>query len=255
MGRLDGKVALISGAARGQGEAEARAFVREGARVVLADLLDKEGEQVAEELGDRAAYVHLDVRRPDEWATAVAAATSRFGKLDVLVNNAGILRVGALETMPLEEYLQVIQVNQVGCFLGMQAAVPALRAAGGGSIVNTSSTSGLAGIAGTVAYTASKFAVRGMTKTAAVELGHDNIRVNSIHPGAVDTPMIAAPPGFEDVDSDSVYAGLPLPRVGKPEDVAALALFLASDESAYCTGSEFVVDGGFLAGPPLPRTS
>ncbi|MET7517755.1 glucose 1-dehydrogenase [Streptomyces sp. NPDC005480] len=254
MRRLDGKVALISGAARGQGEAEARAFVREGARVVLADVLDKEGRQVAEELGDRAVYAHLDVQRPDDWAAAVRTATSRFGKLDVLVNNAGILRVATIEQMPLEEYLQVVWINQVGCFLGMQAAVAALRAAGGGSIINTSSTSGLTGIAGTVAYTASKFAVRGMTKSAAIELGPDNIRVNSVHPGAIDTPMTAAPPGFDDVDSDAVYAGLPLPRIGQPEEVAALAVFLASDESSYCTGSEFVVDGGFLAGPPLPKS-
>lgn len=207
LGRLDGKVALISGAARGQGEAEARAFVREGARVVLGDVLDDLGLRVADELGRAATYVHLDVTRPDHWAAAVHTATSAFDQLDVLVNNAGILRVGTIEQMPLEEYLQVVRVNQVGCFLGMQAAIPALRAAGGGSIVNTSSTSGLSGMAGTGPYAASKFAVRGMTKTASIELGPDNIRVNSVHPGGIDTPMTAAPPGFEDVDRDTWFAG------------------------------------------------
>src|SRR5689334_22262444 len=180
MGRLDGKVAIVSGAARGQGEAEARMFVAEGAKVVLGDVLDDLGEKVAIDLGDAARYVHLDVTKPDDWKGAVDAAVSTFGKVDVLINNAGILKLGPIETQPLDEYLAVIHVNQVGCFLGMQAVIPAMKAAGGGSIVNTSSVSGLIGTVGLAAYTASKFAVRGMTKVAAMELGHSGIRVNSV---------------------------------------------------------------------------
>src|SRR5262245_20491441 len=162
MGRLDGKVAIISGAARGQGEAEARLFVAEGARVVLGDVLDDLGAAVARPLGEAAVYWHLDVTRPADWAAIVDVAVRHFGRLDVLVNNAGILRVGTIEQMPLDAYRAVIDVNQVGCFLGMQAAIPALRASGGGSIVNTSSVAGIVGFAGIAAYAASKFAVRGM---------------------------------------------------------------------------------------------
>jgi 3alpha(or 20beta)-hydroxysteroid dehydrogenase len=250
MGKLDGKVAIISGAARGQGEAEARAFVAEGARVVLGDVLDAEGEQVATSLGAAATYVHLDVTQPADWERAVKTAHSDYGKLDVLVNNAGILRLGFIESQPLDEYLAVVNVNQIGCFLGMQAAIPALRANGGGSIVNTSSTSGFIGVAGLAAYTASKFAVRGMTKVAAIELGHHNIRVNSVHPGGIDTAMVAQDE-FEGVDSDAIYGAQPIPRVGRPDEVAKLMVFLASDDSSYSTGSEFVCDGGLMAGPPI----
>lgn len=252
MGRLDGKVALITGAARGQGEAEARLFAAEGASVVLGDVLDNLGEKVAADLGDVAAYAHLDVTEPSQWTAAVEMATSRFGRLDTLVNNAGILKVGPIEQQPVEDYMAVIRVNQVGCFLGMQAVVPAMRQAGGGSIVNTSSTSGFVGMAGLSAYTASKFAVRGMTKCAAIELGPYGIRVNSVHPGGVDTEMSRLPE-FGDIDSEAVYGGLPAGRIGQPEEVAKLVLFLASDDSSYCTGSEFLVDGGFTAGPPMPR--
>src|SRR5207253_249936 len=181
----EGRVALISGAARGQGEAEARAFVAEGAKVVLGDVLDDLGKQVADDLGDAAVYVHLDVTKQHDWEEAVRVGTSTFGKLDVLINNAGILRTGTIEDMSLDEYMAVINVNQVGCWLGMKAAIPALKAAGGGAIVNTSSTSGFVGMGGLTAYTASKFAVRGMTKCAAMELGHVGIRVNSVHPGGI----------------------------------------------------------------------
>jgi 3alpha(or 20beta)-hydroxysteroid dehydrogenase len=250
MGKLDGKVALVSGAARGQGEAEARAFVAEGARVVLGDVLDAEGAAVAESLGDAAVYVHLDVTQPADWERAVKTATSQFGKLDVLVNNAGILLLGFIESQPLDDYLAVVNVNQVGCFLGMQAAIPALKANGGGAIVNTSSTSGYVGMAGLAAYTASKFAVRGMTKVAAMELGHDNIRVNSVHPGGIDTAMVAQE-AFDEVDSDAMYGAQPIPRIGRPDEVAKLMVFLASDDSSYSTGSEFVCDGGMMAGPPV----
>ena len=244
---LEGRVALISGAARGMGAEEARRFVAEGARVLLADVLDEEGENVAAELGEAARYVHLDVTREGDWLAAVALAESSFGKLDVLVNNAGILRFGLLEKTPLEEFELVVRVNQVGPFLGMKSSVPAMRRAGGGSIVNISSLAGMQGVGGAVSYTASKFALRGMTKVAAIELGQDSIRVNSVHPGGVATPMTQPFGGEETVEDASTYTS-PIPRMGRPEEVANLVLWLASDQSSYCTGSEFVVDGGACAG-------
>jgi 3alpha(or 20beta)-hydroxysteroid dehydrogenase len=246
-GELAGKVALISGAARGMGAEEARLFAREGARVVIGDVLDEEGEKVAAAIGEAAVYQHLDVTSESDWQAAIAKAESAFGRLDVLVNNAGILRYGALEHTSLEEYERVIRINQIGPFLGMKAAIPALRRAGGGSIVNISSLAGLHGIGGAVSYTASKFALRGMTKVAALELGRDGIRVNSVHPGGVETPMTR--PFGEATDPGSVRRyTTPIPRIGRPEEVANLVLWLASDKSSYCTGSEFVVDGGELAG-------
>jgi 3alpha(or 20beta)-hydroxysteroid dehydrogenase len=247
MGRVDGKVVLISGGARGQGEAEARLLVREGARVVIGDVLDEVGAKLAAELGPRALYQPLDVREPQEWRRCIAAAQQRFGRLDGLVNNAGISRSGTVEAMPLETYLEVIQVNQVGCFLGMQAAIPALRRAGGGSIVNISSIAGLRGVAGMSAYCASKFAIRGMTKAAALELGHDGIRVNSVHPGTIDTPMVSGPE-FANVDKAAYFRKQPVPRIGTSDEVASLVIYLISDESAFATGSEFVIDGGVMAG-------
>ena len=250
MGRLDGKVAIVSGGARGQGEAEVRLFVQEGAKVVFGDVLDAEGEAIAKDLGDDALYQHLDVTQRSDWAAAVKAARDRFGPINVLVNNAGILRLGMIETVSLEEYMAVINVNQVGCFLGMQAVIPAMKAAGGGSIVNTSSTSGFIGTVGLVAYTASKFAVRGMTKVAAMELGHFGIRVNSVHPGPIDTAMVHLPE-FGEVDTDAVFGANPIPRVGQPEEIAKLMLFLASDDSSFSTGAEFIADGGMLAGQPI----
>jgi 3alpha(or 20beta)-hydroxysteroid dehydrogenase len=254
MGRLEGKVALITGAARGQGEAEARLFVEEGARVVLGDVLDGPGKAVAESLGDAARYVHHDVTSPESWRDAVAVATGTFGRLDVLVNNAGILISSALRDMSIDDYMKVVQVNQVGVFLGMQAVIPALEAAGGGSIVNISSVGGMAGIRGASAYVSTKFAVRGMTKCAALELGPLGIRVNSVHPGGVDTPMVAPDvtaaidrPGSGGAGTE-VYDMTPLGRIGKPVEMARLVAFLASDDSSYCTGSEFIADGGLLAG-------
>jgi 3alpha(or 20beta)-hydroxysteroid dehydrogenase len=250
-GDLAGKVALITGAARGMGEAEARLFAQEGARVVLADVLDQEGEKVAAEIGEAARYQHLDVTRESEWQSTVARVEELFGKLDILVNNAGILRFGLIENTPLEEYETVIRINQIGPFLGMKTAIPALRRNGGGSIVNISSLAGMHGIAGLVSYASSKYAVRGMTKVAALELGQAGIRVNSVHPGGIETPMTRP---FE---SESQSGGAsepaaayptPIPRIGRPEEVAQMVLWLASDKSSYCTGAEFVVDGGELAG-------
>ena len=247
MARVDGKVALLSGAARGQGEAEARLLVAEGARVVITDVLDELGRAVAADIGAAARYQHLDVRRLEDWERAVALAVETFGRLDVLVNNAGIIKVGSIEELPVEEYLEVFEINQLGCFLGMKAAIPAMRATGVGSIVNVSSVGGLRGRPLTAAYAATKFAIRGMTKCAALEVGHDGIRVNSVHPGSIDTDMTRGAE-FATVDKEAYHAALPIPRQGTPDDVAQLVLFLASDESRYCTGAEFVVDGGQTAG-------
>jgi 3alpha(or 20beta)-hydroxysteroid dehydrogenase len=249
MGRLTGKVALVTGAAGGQGAAEARLFAAEGARVVLADVIDEPGRKLAAELGSVASYEHLDVASERDWARVMAALMSAHGRLDVLVNNAGILRAAPLEHTSLDDYMAVIRVNQVGVFLGMRAAIDPMRASGGGSIINISSNAGMQGVQGVVGYVASKWAVRGMTKTAALELGRYGIRVNSVHPGAVDTPMIATPE-FEAVDRDGLYRSLPIARMARPEEIARLVLFLASDESSYSTGAEFLADGGISAGLP-----
>ena len=256
MVRLDGKVALITGGARGQGAAEARRFVAEGAKVVITDILDAEGKETAAALGADAIYCSHDVRLEESWDDVVANAVSTFGKLDVLINNAGVLLYAPLLDTSLEDYMRVIETNQVSCFLGMKAAVPAMKTAGGGSIINTSSIAGLTGTAQLVAYTASKFAVRGMTKVAALEFGQFGIRVNSLHPGGVATAMIGIDPDSPQTEQSRVgFTGLPLERVGSVAEMANLALFLASDESSYCTGSEFVADGGLLAGPmTIPQT-
>lgn len=247
MSNLNGKVALITGAARGQGAAEARLFAQRGAKVMLCDILDDEGQAVAAEIGANAAYLRLDVTSEASWQAAVKATVSKFGKLNVLVNNAGIVKVTALADCPLEEYMQVIQVNQVGVFLGMKTVAPAMKQAGGGSIVNISSIDGLIGMTGGTAYCASKFAVRGMTKVAALELGKDGIRVNSIHPGGILTPMITGA-GLDAQTAGEIFGRVPLQRIGQPEEIATLAAYLASDDASYSTGSEFIADGGLTAG-------
>ncbi len=243
MGRLDGKVAIISGGARGQGAAEARLFTAEGANVVIGDGLDDEGKAVAAELGDRAACLHLDVTEESQWQAAVALAEERFGPVTVLVNNAGILHFQSIDKTERADFERVMQVNVVGVFLGMKAVTPSMTKAGGGSIVNISSTAGLQGLPYLGAYVASKWAVRGLTKTAAIDLGPKGIRVNSVHPGGIDTPMIAG----SDPNAWS-YRRLPVPRMGQPEEVAQAVLFLASDESSYTTGAELAIDGGATCG-------
>ena len=251
MGRLTGKVAVITGAARGQGEAEARMFVHEGAKVVLTDILETEGEKVAAELGDDAVFVCHDVSREADWLGVVAAAAD-FGSLDVLVNNASIPFFKPIVDTTLDEYLHVVNVNQVGTFLGIKAAIAPMIAAGGGSIINVSSIDGLGSKNSLIAYSSSKFAIRGMTKTAALELGVHGIRVNSLHPGGVNTFMTN--PTEEPVEVvDTWFHNIALGRVGRPEELASMALFLASDESSYCTGAEFVVDGGWTCGDLTPQ--
>lgn len=240
MGRVDGKVVLISGGARGMGAAHARALVAEGAQVVLGDILDDEGAALATEIGDAARYVHLDVTQPDQWTDAVAAASETFGSLTGLVNNAGIVNGSTLQKFKLEKWQQILDVNLTGTFLGMRAAADAMIAAGGGSIVNVSSVEGLQGSPWAHGYVASKWAVRGITKSAALELAAQNVRVNSIHPGLIRTPMTEGIP-------DGMLK-IPMNRSADPSEVAAFIVFLMSDESSYATGTEFVMDGGLTAG-------
>jgi 3alpha(or 20beta)-hydroxysteroid dehydrogenase len=246
-GVLAGKVALITGGSRGQGAAEARLFAAAGAKVVIADVLDEAGAQTATETG--AQYVHLDVTSEDEWQAVVDDVAAAHGRFDVLVNNAGILRGATLVKETLEQWHEVLAVNQTGTFLGMRTAARAMIAAGnGGSIVNISSVAGIAGTFGSTSYSASKWAVRGMAKVAAKELGRYGIRVNSVHPGFIQTDMTADFPEMHDEDRRRrTERGTPLQRLGVPDDIANVVLFLASDASSYCTGQEFIVDGGVQA--------
>jgi 3alpha(or 20beta)-hydroxysteroid dehydrogenase len=257
VGRLAGKVAVVTGASRGMGEATVRRFAREGARVVLADRRDDLGAAVAasinEELGDVvAAYVPTDVTSPEAWTALAHHATSRFGRLDVLVNNAGIIRVQPLLDTTPELFHQVLDTNLFSAFLGTKAAAVIMAAHGGGSIINVSSPQGIEGRAGMSAYSASKFGVRGFTRTAAIELGPLGIRVNCVIPGPIRTAMTQRK-GWTDEQYDEAYGGYPLGRMGWPDEVASLTLFLASDEASYCTGADFVADGGVLAGKPEVR--
>ena len=242
MGRVDGKVALISGAARGMGASHARLLAAEGARVVLGDVLDEEGRAVAEEIGDAARYVHLDVTSPEDWAAAVGLALNAFGTLNVLVNNAGIVYRRRLRNLERERWQRVLDVNLTGTMLGMRAVIEPMTAAGGGSIINMSSIQAMRGTPGNHGYVASKWAIRGLTKSAALELAPNNIRVNSLHPGMIRTPMTAHMP--EDLVSS------PLGRIGEPAEVSTFVLFLASDESSFATGAEFVMDGGLISDVP-----
>jgi 3alpha(or 20beta)-hydroxysteroid dehydrogenase len=246
-GTLDGKVALITGGAHGQGAAEGRLFASEGATVVLADVVDSDGKEVAAEVGGQ--YHHLDVSSAEEWDTVVGDIVATHGRLDILINNAGIFRNNRIVEETIEQWDQVIAVNQTGVFLGMRTGGKAMIDAGnGGAIVNISSVAGLEGIFGSVSYTASKWAVRGMTKVAAKEWGKHGIRVNSVHPGLIETPMTADLRAFNDPTTRAkAERNIPLGRVGQPVDIAWMVVFLASDESSYCSGQEFTVDGGVHA--------
>ena len=243
-GRVAGKVALITGAARGMGAAHARRFIAEGARVVLGDILDAEGAALAAELGSDARYMRLDVTKPDDWAAAVALCVADFGGLHILVNNAGIFGGAAIVDHPLDLWQRMIEINLTGVFLGIRAATSALVASGSGSIINISSVAGLRGAPGGSAYVASKFGVRGLTKAVAAELAPFGVRCNSVHPGIIDTPMAE---GLNTQGYD-----YPLGRMARSEEVTNLVLYLASDEASYSTGSEFIVDGGLTMGGISP---
>ena len=243
-GRVAGKVALITGAARGMGAAHAQRFIAEGARVVLGDILDAEGAALAAELGSDARYIRLDVTKPDDWAAAVALCVADFGGLHILVNNAGIFGGAAIVDHPLDLWQRMIEINLTGVFLGIRAATSALVASGSGSIINISSVAGLRGAPGGSAYVASKFGVRGLTKAVAAELAPFGVRCNSVHPGIIDTPMAE---GLNTQGYD-----YPLGRMARSEEVTNLVLYLASDEASYSTGSEFIVDGGLTMGGISP---
>lgn len=244
MSRFANTVALISGGARGMGASHARALVAEGAKVVIGDVLTDEGEALAKELGAAGKFVKLDVTKEADWQAAVAAGEALGGPVNLLINNAGIVGFGAITDMTLADFERVIDINLVGVFLGMKYAAPAMKRAGGGAIINISSTAGMMGYANISAYVASKWGVRGITKAAAMEFGRDGIRVVSIHPGPIRTPMTQGM-------GDELTATQPIARYGEPEEVTKLVLFLAAD-ATFSTGSEFVIDGGALLGPLAP---
>ncbi len=244
---LDGRVALITGGARGMGAEHARALVDAGARVVIADVLDALGRELADEIGSSATYVHLDVTDRGEWSRAVVHTIDTFGHLDTLINNAGIVMAGATEEFEPELWNQVLAVNLTGAFNGITVCAPALRAAAPSSIINVSSTAGLKGYPALAAYTASKFGLRGLTKSIALEFAGAGIRCNSVHPGAVDTPMIE---GF-----DLPQTHVAMHRIGRTDEVSALIVFLAGSGSSFCTGAEFVIDGGETCGLPTDFTA
>jgi 3alpha(or 20beta)-hydroxysteroid dehydrogenase len=241
MGKLDGRVAIVTGGARGQGAAEGRLFAEEGATVYLTDVLADEGAKTAAEIG--ATFVEHDVRDPAQWTALVARVVAEHGRLDVLVNNAGILRWERMMETSLDTWNEIVAVNQTGMFLGMQAVTPQMIAQRSGGIVNISSVGGLSGSSQCFAYATTKWAVRGMTRGAAKELGPFGIKVNSIHPGIIDTPMM----GDHDLDSLASVIGVPLGRYAQADEVARLALWLVSDDNSYSTGAEFVIDGGQTA--------
>ncbi|WP_288529710.1 glucose 1-dehydrogenase [uncultured Secundilactobacillus sp.] len=243
MGQLDGKVAIITGASQGMGAAHAKLFVAEGAKVVITDINAEKGEAYADELGENALFVKQDVASEQDWQTVVAATLEKWGQIDILVNNAGITYSKSLFDVSLADYQKIVNINQVSVFLGMKTVAAKMKEAGRGSIVNVSSLNGLVG--GAIGYTDTKFAVRGMTKAAALELAHYGIRVNSVHPGVISTPMIHQ--GDTDAAVAEFAKSIPLGRIAEPEEVSKMVLFLASDNSSYSTGSEFVIDGGISA--------
>ena len=245
-GRLEGKVALITGGARGQGAAEAKLFAEEGAAVVITDVLDSDGEAAA--ASDRIRYLHHDVTDEDTWIAVVRDVLEDHGKIDALINNAGMFRYGTIAETTLADYRQVIDVNQIGVFLGLKHVGPVMAVAGSGSIVNISSVAGMRGPATMIAYTASKWAVRGMTKVAMNEFAPSGVRVNSIHPGLIETPMLEHHPMIERGEGAALIRRVPYGRLGEAVEVARLALFLASDDSEYMNGVEFVIDGGMTQG-------
>ena len=247
--RVDGKVALVSGAARGIGAATAKLLAQEGAAVVLGDVLEKEGQETAAPIvaaGGRATFIPLDVARPENWQQVIAATVAAYGKLNILVNNAGISSRATVAETDVATWDRVLEINGKGVFLGIKSAIPELRKAGGGSIINISSIYGIIGSETSAAYHASKGAVRILTKAAAIQYAADNIRVNSVHPGFVDSPMTAASHALPEVHNLRI-SRTPLGRMGTPEDIAAGILYLASDESSFVTGSELVIDGGMTA--------
>jgi 3alpha(or 20beta)-hydroxysteroid dehydrogenase len=245
MDRLNGKVALVTGGARGIGEGIVRRFVAEGARVMITDVLESEGQALADELGQ--AFMRLDVASRAEWDSAIAATEARFGRLDSLVNNAGVIVFKKLDDLSEAEIRRIIDINLVGTILGAQAAIPALERAGGGTIINMSSADGIAGANSLTAYCASKFGVRGFTKALALELGPRGIRVNSIHPGGIVTPL-SNPGNVPREQYDQGFRIYPAQRAGDPHDIGAAAAYLASDDASYCMGTELLVDGGLVAG-------
>lgn len=246
MSRLAGKVAIVTGGSRGMGEATVRMLVEQGAKVLIGDVLDEAGEALAAELGDAAVYQHMDVTQKGDWENAVIAA-QQLGPLNVLVNNAAIIFQKTIVDTTEEDFMKIVSVNQLGVFLGMQSVFESMKTNGGGSIINVSSIDGLMSKNSLVAYSSTKWAVRGMTKAAAIEMGKFRIRVNSVHPGGIYTAMHGSDFITEE-EASNFYQTHPIPRVGLPREVAALSAFLASDEATYSTGSEFVADGGWSAG-------
>lgn len=251
MGRLQGKVAIVTGGARGMGAATSRLFAAEGAKVAITDVLRDEGAALAAELGSAARYYHHDVSKADAWAEVVRQAEADLGPVDVLVNNAGVIIFQTLLDMSEAEFDRVLGVNLKGAFLGIKAVAPGMVARGKGSIVNISSIEGMRGANGLGAYATSKWAVRGLTKVAAMEFGHRGVRVNSIHPGGVYTPMGGSAQPREALNH--AFAGVPAQRVAEPEEIARVSLFLASDEASYVMGAEVVVDGGMITGAYYPQ--
>ncbi len=245
MKKLENKIAIITGGARGMGATNAKLFVEEGAKVVITDILSQEGEKLAEILGAHCLFIKHDVSSEDRWNYVVSETEKKFGPVNILVNNAGITFNKSLETTTLDEYERLMRINATGVFLGMKSVLPSMRKAGKGSIINISSIAGMVGFPNALAYVASKYAVRGMTKAAALELAAEGIRVNSVHPGLIETPMIMNDEMGPMIDA--ISEGIPMKRTAKPDEVSKLVLFLASDDASYSTGSEFIIDGGLIA--------